>query len=284
MVIVKLRGGLGNQLFQYALGRNLAVLNQTELKLDISLLGKTNRWTYRTYGLDALNIKATLANKHEITQLRSHGSRFSKWLLEFQSSRHFTEPHFHFYPPVLSLKSPVYLDGYWQSEKYFIDIAPLIRQDLTPKIPLSNPYLTLQNLITQSEAVSVHIRRGDYVTNSKTIHYSKLWEASYYQKAVEYLAKHISNPTFFVFSDDIRWTKAHLSLPYSTYFLEGNSAIEDLWLMASCQHHIIANSTFSWWGAWLNQRPDKMIIAPQKWFSTERFDTKDLLPETWIRL
>lgn len=281
MIIVKLRGGLGNQLFQYALGRHLAVLNQTELKLDVSLLDEINDWTYRTYGLGEFNIKATLATKDEIKRLQGIWGGFAKFLgLQISVS----EPHFHFYAPILSLKEDVYLEGYWQSEKYFRDIVHLIREDLTPKTPHSKPCQTLKKFIAQSNAVSVHIRRGDYASTSKANRYLKPCEADYYQKAIDYLINWVSKPVFFIFSDDILWVKANFKIDFPTHYIEGNSAQEDLLLMASCQHHIIANSTFSWWGAWLNRHPDKIVIAPQKWFSTERFDTRDLLPETWIRL
>ena len=106
----------------------------------------------------------------------------------------------------------------------------------------------------------------------------------YYTKALKFLVPNLSFPTFFVFSDDIAWAKHYLRLPYPAHFVEGNTAADDLLLMASCKHHIIANSTFSWWGAWLNPSPDKIVIAPQKWFSTERFNTQDLLPAAWIKL
>lgn len=287
MIIIKLSGGLGNQLFQYALGRHLVVLNQTVLKLDTSLLDTPHNWTYRTYELGSFNIQATKATTQEINQLTG------KWgflpqrvgrLFRSRSSNYFKEPDFHFYQPVLSLQNDVYLDGYWQSEKYFDAIADLIREDLTPLVPLSNHCEMLTNSIHQCTSVSVHIRRGDYTTTSKANRYLKPCEADYYQKAVDYLSKRIVNPVFFVLSDDIEWAKANEQFNFPTQYVEGNSATEDLLLMASCQHQIIANSTFSWWGAWLNRHPDKIIIAPQKWFSTGRFDTKDLLPESWIRL
>lgn len=281
MIIVQLRGGLGNQLFQYALGRHLAFLNQAELKLDVSLFNEVNSWTYRTYSLNDFNIKATLATKNEINRLRGHWGGFVPFLGPQKS---IVEPHFHFYAPVLSFKDAVYLDGYWQSEKYFIDIADVIREDLTPKVSGSDTYEILKESITQCNAVSVHIRRGDYVTNSTANRYFKPCEVKYYQQAIQYLVKYISNPVFFVFSDDILWAKANFKIDFPTHFVEGNSAQEDLWLMASCGYQIIANSTFSWWGAWLNQQPDKIVIAPQTWFSTKRFDTKDLLPESWIQI
>lgn len=287
MIIIKLSGGLGNQLFQYALGRHLAVLNQAVLKLDTSLLDTSHSWTYRTYALESFNIQAVKATQQEINQL---AGKWGGWLHRFRkffqlkSSIYFKEPHFHFYLPVLSLQDGVYLDGCWQSEKYFAAVAGLIREDLTLIVPFSNYLETLKNSILQCTSVSVHIRRGDYTTSSKANRYLKPCEADYYQKAIDYLAKRIVNPVLFVFSDDVKWAKTNLKFDFPTQYIEGNSAPEDLLLMASCQHQIIANSTFSWWGAWLNGHPNKIIIAPQKWFSTERFDTKDLLPESWIRL
>lgn len=287
MIIVKLSGGLGNQLFQYALGRNLAILTQTELKLDTLLLDKPHAWTNRKYGLQEFNIQAVKATQLEINKMRGKGDFLPPRFRSFfggKSSNYFKEPHFHFYQPVLSLQNGVYLEGYWQSEKYFADITDLIREDLTPVFSFSNRFTTLKSSIKQCVSVSVHIRRGDYTTTSKANRYLKTCEVYYYQKAVEYLTKRISNPIFFVFSDDIEWTKAHIHFNFPTQYVEGNSAQEDLLLMAHCQHHIIANSTFSWWGAWLNPLHDKIVIAPKRWFSTERFDTKDLLPQSWIQL
>ena len=287
MIIIKLRGGLGNQLFQYALGRHLSVLNHTELKLDTFLLNTPHNWTHRTYELASFNIQATTATQQEINQL---SGRWGAWLQRcgkffgLKSSSYFKEPHFHFYLPVLSLQDGVYLDGYWQSENYFSAIAGVIREDLTPIVPLPNYLETLKNAIPQCASVSVHIRRGDYTTTSKANRYLKPCDADYYHRAVEYLVKRIVNPVFFVFSDDIEWAKYNVQFDFPTQYVEGNSAPEDMLLMSSCRHHIIANSTFSWWGAWLNQQPDKIVIAPQKWFSTERFDTSDLLPESWIQL
>jgi hypothetical protein len=288
MIISKLRGGLGNQLFQYALGQHLATLNQTELKLDTTLLETSHTWTPRTYGLDAFNIRATIATTEEIKQTVGTSNYLLQRLnhyLGLPISRYYhQEPHFHFHPPTLLLLDGIYLDGYWQSEKYFTNIAPTIREQLTPQKPFSTSYQNLHHKIHQCEAISIHVRRGDYTNYSKSNHYLQPCDVMYYTKALKYLVPNLSLPTFFVFSDDIAWVKYYLHLPYPTHFVEGNTPIEDLLLMASCKHHIIANSTFSWWGAWLNPSPDKIVIAPQKWFSTERFNTQDLLPAAWIRL
>ncbi|MFN8345856.1 MAG: alpha-1,2-fucosyltransferase [Spirosomataceae bacterium] len=286
MIIVKLSGGLGNQLFQYALGRHLAILNRTELKLDASQLEKPHQWPYRTFGLGEFNIAATKATKSEIKQLIGQRNLFRRLgeLWGNRSSAYIKEPHFHFYESVLSRKDNLYLDGYWQSEKYFLPVADLLRNDLTLKLPLSDRGQLIDKSIAQCTSVSVHVRRGDYLTRSKANRYLRPCGLEYYHKAVDYLSQKLENPVFFVFSDDPVWAKEHLVFPFPTHHVQANAAHEDLVLMASCRHHIIANSTFSWWGAWLNPDPDKIVIAPQKWFSAERLDTCDLLPVSWIRL
>ncbi len=287
MIIVKLRGGLGNQLFQYALGRHLAILNQIPLKLDTSLLAKTTQWTYRCFALNAFNIQAAQATPQEIRQLaitvhpamQQLGS-----LLGLMPPTYFREPYFHFSPAVLSRRHALYLDGYWQSEKYFADISPILRSELTLRTSFSPRCQLTASMIVNGPSVSMHVRRGDYAISSKANRYLQLTDMDYYRQAVEYMAQIIPHAQFFIFSDDMEWVKAHLFLPFPTHYAEGNTACEDLILMAHCQHHIIANSTFSWWGAWLNPNPHKIVIAPQKWFSTERFNTRDLLPDSWIQL
>ncbi|WP_428658815.1 alpha-1,2-fucosyltransferase [Runella sp.] len=287
MIIVKLSGGLGNQLFQYALGRHLAIINQTKLKLDTSLLAQTSDWTSRNFALSAFTIQAEQATKEEIQTLAGSPHHFLQRMgrkLGIKPARYFKEPYFHFYSPVLSIKSSHYLDGYWQSEKYFKAISSLIRQEFSLKLPLSSHSQRFKEKVAGCSSVSIHIRRGDYAKTSKANRYLKPLEMDYYQRAIKHITHQVPNPHFFIFSDDIEWVKDQLIAPFPMHFSEGNSAHEDLWLMAHCRHHIIANSTFSWWGAWLNPRPDKIVIAPQKWFSTERFNTQNLLPEAWIGL
>lgn len=283
MIIVKLSGGLGNQLFQYALGRQLAVLNQTELKLDVSQLGNSLFGTPRSYALDAFSINASLATNREISELV--GASFSM-LGRFGAISPFyqREPHFHFSPLILRLRGDLYFDGYWQSERYFKPIASLVKQELKLQNTVLSRFQMWQNLIQTSESVSVHVRRGDYTLLSMANRFLRPCGLDYYQKAASILLPQLQQPTFFVFSDDPVWAKTHLHFPVPTHYVTGNSAAEDLALISQCQHHIIANSTFSWWGAWLAAFPHKKIIAPQQWFATERFNTKDLLPDDWGRV
>lgn len=287
MIIVKLSGGLGNQLFQYAFGRHLATVNQKELKLDTSALTKTSDWTSRSYALGAFNIQAQEATPEEIKALAGKPNRLLQRVgrkVGITPIQYFQEPHFHFYSSALSIKSSHYLEGYWQSEKYFEAIAPILREEFSFTITPSAHAQTIKEKISNGTSVSLHLRRGDYVKTSKANRYLRPLTMEYYQKAIDYINQRVKNPQFFLFSDDIEWAKSQVTFPLTTHFSTGTSAHEDLWLMTHCRHHIIANSTFSWWGAWLNQQPDKIVIAPQKWFSTERFDTSDLLPESWIQL
>ncbi|MEZ4902597.1 MAG: alpha-1,2-fucosyltransferase [Spirosomataceae bacterium] len=284
MIIVRLRGGLGNQLFQYALGRHLALLNQTELKLDISLLTTPYTWTRRQYQLDAFVIKATVATRQEIAALKGKYEVLSR-LLRFLSPQYYREPCFEFDDKVLSLRGSFYLDGYWQSEKYFEAIASLLRTDLRPEVALSANRAAAFGENKNTIAVSIHLRCVAIISFcSKANRYLQPCSMDYYENAIGYMAKEIENPTFFVFSDDISWVRENLKVPFQVHFIEGYTPQEDLWMMAACRHHIIANSTFSWWGAWLNPGPYKTVIAPQRWFATERFNTQDLLPTKWIRL
>lgn len=287
MIIVKLSGGLGNQLFQYAYGRHLASINQLELKLDTSALTKTADWTNRSYALDAFTIQAEEATPDEIKALAGspHGllQRVAR-KAGIMPIRYFQEPHFHFYPSALCLKGNHYLEGYWQSEKYFEAISPMLRQELSFTFSPSSHSQTIKEKISGCTSVSIHLRRSDYVKTSKANLYLQPLPMNYYQQAIDSIRQRVENPAFFVFSEDIEWAKNQGVFASAAHFSTGTSAPEDLWLMSHCHHHIIANSTFSWWGAWLNQRPDKTVIAPQKWFSTERFDTGDLLPVSWIQL
>lgn len=236
MIAIKLKGGLGNQMFQYAYGRNLSIQQKETLVLDKSFLNnlfwqKIIGVTPRKYEMGEFNIKAKLTNKNNKNCL----------------------------------------DGYWQNEIYFKDIRKIILNDFSLKKESSN-FKKLKNIILNTNAISVHIRRGDYAKRRKTKKYHGLLPLKYYQKAVSYIIKKINNPYFYVFSDDIDWVKTNFKTSYPTHFVSQPNKLtnaEELILMSCCRHNIIANSSFSWWGAWLNKNPSKIIIAPRKWFRKE---------------
>lgn len=285
MIIVKLIGGLGNQLFQYSLGRSLSIKNNDLLKLDLSDFTKDNP---RSYGLGYFNILENFATEEDVNKIKKTG--FLKIVDNFKpyyKRSVIKYKGYDFDPNILKLSGNFYLDGYWQSEKYFKDIEDIIRKEITIKEPLADKYANLINNIKNSNSVSIHIRRGDYLTNQKFSKIYNLLDEKYYQSAVNFIAKKISNPHFFIFSDDIEWVKRNLNIPYPKIFVSDNNKTkdyEDLVLMSLCKNNITANSSFSWWGSRLNQNPSKIVISPNKWFNKEDGTAKDLIPQEWIKM
>jgi hypothetical protein len=290
MVIVRLEGGLGNQLFQYAAGRAIAQRHNVPLKLDTSKFEGTRR----RYALDNLRISASLATASEVEHLtgsngngmRPRLTRLYQRYLPYYRQSVFVERGFQFDPNFFRARCEVYLIGYWQSEKYFEGIAPLLREELTLLTQPDPDNQAMASQIEQTESVSVHIRRGDYVSDEHTSRYHGSCSLAYYQDAVGMIARTGVRPAFFVFSDDIEWAKQNLRLDHPVVYVSHNGEArdyEDLRLMSLCKHHIIANSSFSWWGAWLSENPEKKVIVPRRWFDQAQFDTRDLIPAGWNR-
>jgi hypothetical protein len=289
MIIVKLIGGLGNQLFQYALGRHLCEIHKTRLKIDISGF---ETYKLHKYSLWPFNIREDFASAEEVGAVAPTGAlgralakRWPKmWPKYIQGKQ------FYFDPAVLNLPDGVYLDGYWQSEKYFSDIAEVIRGEFSVKTPPQGKDKEMGDRISSCQSVSLHIRRGDYVSHAKTLQTHGFCGLEYYHRCIERIARMVDNPCFFVFSDAPDWACENLKLSHPVIAVNHNTAdknYEDLRLMSRCKHHIIANSTFSWWGAWLNPAKDKIVIAPKQWFApTARVSMKleDLFPAGWILL
>ena len=293
MIITRLIGGLGNQLFQYAAGRRLAQVHGTELKMDVSGFGDRGYPTVRHYELSPFGIKQAFATASELKKFTPHCSMMSR-IFKRSSQRNMQLPevyikqeHFHFEPRILELPDGVYLDGYWQSERYFTDVADLIRADLTITTPVDGRNLELMEQINSCNAVSVHVRRGDYVSDEHTAAYHGVCSLDYYHNAIQHVVEAIENPVLFMFSDDPDWVRANLITSYPATIVDHNGSkhcVEDLRLMSACRNHILANSSFSWWGAWLNANPDKIVVAPKRWFNESSIDTSDLVPQQWLRL
>lgn len=289
MIVLRLYGGLGNQLFQYAAGRRLAHARNAELVLDLDWYAHTPAGvTARSFELQHYPIRARQADAREQAWCRLHNQRLLGRLpLLPRRWRPCRENGFAFDARMLDLPDDSYLDGYWQSYRYFEDVAELIHTELTPVVPPGGGRdREIAAAIAGSEAVAVHVRRGDYVTNQATNATHGACTLDYYRAAVDRILPHLARPHFFVFSDDPSWTRAHLALPGEVTFVDHNgpdSAFQDLRLMSLCHHQILANSSFSWWGAWLNRRPGRIVIAPRQWFAVAR-DTSALIPEDWIRL
>jgi hypothetical protein len=292
MVIVGLMGGLGNQMFQYAAGRAVAHRNRTPLKLDISAFEQD---PLRSYRLHHFNIVESIATPDEVARLTKRGRglwnrishRLERYLLPLYKQSVFAQRFDYFDPDILRVRGNVYLVGYWQSEKHFKDIEQIIRQDFTLRHAPDAGNQRLIRIMTNTNSVSLHIRRGDYVSNPVTYRYHGVCSLDHYRAAVARLTQTVKRPHFFIFSDDMEWAQQNLKLDYPVTYVTHNGVerdYADLRLMSQCKHHIIANSAFSWWGAWLCTYPPKIVIAPQKWFNKANCDTRDLTPASWIRL
>jgi hypothetical protein len=196
------------------------------------------------------------------------------------------EPHFNYWAGLRAAGGPRYLMGYWQSEMYFKDFAETLRSDFHFKIPMDDTSCDIAELMQASNSVSLHVRRGDYLTHGPTAKVLNVCSLDYYRRAIAYIAERVDLPHFFLFSDDMEWVQANMDIPFPKTHVVHNRGMysyRDMQLMYLCKHQIIANSSFSWWGAWLNQNPGKLVIAPRDWFCNDMNDT-DLIPEKWTRL
>lgn len=290
MIITHLVGGLGNQMFQYSIGRYLAYKNNTELILDISEIKHS---TTRPYELNHLNIKENFASNAIVNQIKMKKRNIITKLKiithltpNYNLNRYIEKKRYFFDNNVLNLTGNVYLHGYWQTDKYFNKISDIIKEEFTFKEKPDQPNTEMLSQIRSSSSIAVHIRRGDYVSNPKFNNFHGTTNIDYYLKASEYIKSKIDNPHFFIFSDDINWVNENLHLDSTTSYISHNFPdrnYEDLRLMAACKHFIIANSSFSWWGAWLSSESNKIIIAPKVWTKAS-VDTKDLYPPSWIKI
>jgi hypothetical protein len=293
MVIVKLIGGLGNQLFQYALGRRIAKTHGAQLKLDISSFA-----TYKLhhgYALGAFDVKADIAAPEEVERLIGRPTLIRKMLRKVlgPGPRHIVEPHAHFAGNILSAPDDCYLEGYWQSEKYFSGIRSELIEELRPKHPLEGRNAEYAALISGVNSASLHVRRGDFATDPNTNKVHGTCGLDYYASAIDRIRQEHGTPHLFVFADDMAWARETLHPDCPLTFVDHNGAAgahEDLRLMALCRHNIIANSTFSWWGAWMNGNPEKTVICPRRWLADpsvipdyEEF-LADLIPGSWVAL
>ncbi len=292
MIAIRLIGGLGNQMFQYACGRALAERMGTQLYADLSAF-KT--YQLHEYGLDSFQADIVKTPAHLSTGtrvwavLRRLGISPAAYFRLLDTQWIHEGGDLSYQPQRLVFEGSAYLDGYWQCERYFNDFEDRIRGDfrLEPKLQQQLAERRQQSGIGCSNTVSLHVRRGDYITDQTAQATHGSLGEDYYRKAVEYLTQHLGG-TFrlLVFSDDIAWARDNLRLPAQTVFVEPHerSPQIDMHLMASCDHHVIANSSFSWWGAWLNPSATKTVIAPARWFRNTALNADDICPAEWVRL
>ena len=291
MKIVKIKGGLGNQMFQYCFAKLLKQLTHEEVKIDMSSYESSINDIIRQPRLLKYNISLEIASSSEIKAERLFltknvplkiGDKIRVILERVLNDHYYFESNRAYRNPQKLLKYSYY-DGYWQSWRYLTDIEKEIREEFCANYQLHTDTICLRENMKKQDSVFIGIRRGDYLTESS--HYGSFAEA-YYNAAISEIERKITNPVFYIFSNDIPWVKQNLSFGNNkVIYREKENIIDDfeeLQLMASCQHAIIGNSTFHWWGAWLNDNPNKIVIAPYNWF----FDNKpiDIVPPTWLRM
>jgi hypothetical protein len=259
MIIVRLNGGLGNQMFQYAYAKSLSVGRKQSLWIDQSLLPV---YPARNYALKVFNITAKVIPKLLSRFLFRLGGMIPERGCGYQI-----------------------LKGYWQSEDYFKKIEDIIRKEFAFSIHLGPKNKKLLEEITNSDSVSIHVRRGDYVSDPKISKHHIALSALYYKRAVKMVKSKISRPSFFIFSDDLKWCRKNLSFVDRAIFINNLPRdYIDMFLMSKCKHNVIADSSFSWWAAWLNSNNDKLVIAPKRWFKSELGKEKGILPKEWKKI
>jgi hypothetical protein len=297
-IIMLLQGGLGNQMFQYALGRRLADERKVPLVLDTSMLGgkANNKDTIRTFRLGAFNIRAQVSEKTNARILSGDifgewGSRQYRRVLQhlpfrWRSYIHETESH-KYDPYIFKVGKTVCLMGFWQSEMYFIDHRRFLLEDFSLKEIITGRNLDFALQIEEVNSVGIHVRRGDYVTNRITNEYHGVCPLEYYLKCVSQLEEEVEKPHYFVFTDDPLWVRENLHLNNPMTVMDQNGVEKDyldMYLMSLCKHFIIANSSFSWWGAWLAEYPEKIIYAPKIWVRDSSIETRDFIPDGWRKI
>ncbi len=286
MVIVKIIGGLGNQLFQYAYAKSLQ-LKGYDVKIDISAFNEYK--LHGGYQLDKYKISLISSKDYENKQFYSR-KLFSKILYKLNLKRKniHKESNLLFDSSLLQIRDNTYMEGYFQSEKYFNNIRNVLLEECTIKAKLSDYALKIkQDIESFNNSCSIHVRRGDFTNkDNKNIHGSCSLE--YYRNAIDYMEKKYNNMKYYIFSDDISWCKENLKIKNIEYIdcVENRIPHEDIYLMSLCKHNIIANSSFSWWGAWLNKNKDKIVISPKRWFTSNYLQeqSKDIMCESWIKL
>ena len=294
MVIVKLMGGLGNQMFQYACAKRLAVKNNTDLLLDTWFLDRPNQgkfYTSREFELDVFQLKNLKAPEKVIRKFYKKDI-MSRLFLKISGIQILKEQGDYFEPSVLEAPSSIYLVGFWQSEKYFYGISDLIKGDFSfPDAPENNYVAQVQNEIFKYQnSVSVHIRRGDYVKNKKGLptKFENL-TIDYYNKAIQLIRSKLDDVHFFFFSDEPDDVIENFHNLKDATIIKHNQTVPnylDMKLMSYCSHNIIANSSYSWWAAWLNGNSSKTVIAPKTWFVRGDNDRliDERLPKSWMTL
>ncbi len=282
-IIIKIDGRMGNQMFQWAFGRAFEAKNGISPVFDDSK--ETLKLGCFKMSKEIKTIKKPLWNTILRKTIPFRNLRNKVTELKF-AIPHFEEEVMCLYQPNLfDVKSPAYIVGYFQSEKYFDSIKPQLQKDFQLTKSLNEANKKILEKIKNTNSVSIHFRRGDFLKSRVAAHFGNLGE-QYYHDAVEYIAGNTTDPiTLFVFSDDVNWVRENVKFGHETVYVDVNSGKQgyfDLELMKNCKHNIIANSSFSWWGGWLNENPDKIVVMPSP--VRPHQPDYDRIPDSWIKL
>jgi len=303
MIITSLKGGLGNQMFQYAAGLALAEHHRTVLKLDVSWFGTDPQYeAHNRYALSCLNITEQFATTEEIEGLRGvQLTRTERWSValarrlrlyryanrQVASGNLHSPPTFAFYPEFFAQPNSTYLNGMFQSERFFAPVADLLRLHFSFRYPAQPEVAALAARIRSGPSAALHFRRGDYARNPNFAREIGVLGPGYYARAVKQLRERSPDAKLYIFSDDVEAVAREFTPAGPHEFVRGVQpwhAYDKIRLMSLCDHIAIANSTFSWWAAWLNPSPTKLVLAPEPWFARSPHDTADLVPPSWVRL
>lgn len=296
-VIIRILGGLGNQMFEYAMGRNLSIIHKRVLKLDLNFYKEQNsKWAIRSYDLSHFKIQAEIATEPEIEPFKKYLKqnlsskilrRTSSYIPGMAKSYIFEPPekNFTFNNNLLRMKLPAvaYFDGFWQTEKYFLNIEDAIRKDFIFADEPDEVNRQMLQQIDGLDSVAIHIRHGDNATKVAAHH--GVLPIRYYHRAIGEITNTVKNPHFYIFSDDPQWAKENLKISNQPAILVAHNGEEkhheDMRLMSRCKHHIIGNSTFSWWGAWLGKKTGQLVYAPKRYHMKANIEPVDFYPITW---
>ncbi|MFK8006492.1 MAG: alpha-1,2-fucosyltransferase [Saprospiraceae bacterium] len=292
MVTIRLKAGMGNQMFQYAFGLRMARALGVDLRIDLSLLldrARGDKHVYRNYDLTIFNVSHDFTINPSIlkTLYKTKSSKISKLTRKWigRNKNYIKEPHFHVSQDILNHpKDNTIYEGWWQSEDYFSEIAAEVKDVFSFIDPIQKDSKELLHKLQNSNSVCLNVRRTDFLkvdtlntTNEK-----------YFFRAAKYIAERVENPVFYIFSDDVEWCRDNIRLDYPTEVIghehKGRKFGNYMQLMIACQHFIIPNSSYAWWAVWLNANPSKLVVAPKVWFNDSEIDTSDLVPKEWMRL
>lgn len=285
MIVIEASGGLGNQMFQYALYKKLEFMNK-DVVWDTSFF--RSKQDLRELEIGVFGVQYRSISDKEVACIRGYGYQDSiidkiKYKLKPSKYLIYRDTIECFQPEVLEMED-VYLCGYWQSERYFKDIREQVLQEFTFPTGVVKSKEELTNQMQAENSVSIHIRRSDYLTEQNLKVYGNICTEKYYNNAIRYIEEMVEYPHYYVFTDDLAWARENFQGDEYTIISgnRGRDSYIDMYLMSQCKYNIIANSSFSWWGAWLNRNPDKQVLAPKKWFHNH--EKEEIVCEDWIRI